>query len=278
MNSPSLQDPRWVNWTERKPESSEYPIFWYRKWASSRVVWRNERPCIFKDEHELFWISEKVAETPIPFDLFQPKLGQYVCAFTPAVPGLPDPFGYNGKWTFWTWCDEVRMRLPNPTHWFPLGPVDEDASILPREPWFPSGEPPKGYRFLGEGELPTAGDRVWIRGDNLFGFVVSPGRSPLPRVKSYDDSYSEDRPWVRPLPGQAAAPAGEPASGLCAPSVSFSVGSSALKHLAPPPSAALTERVLEEKLEPLFDRIQALETKLDRLLAHLGAGSTSSTS
>lgn len=256
---PQPHDPRWKSALANPPRKEDYPIWIDARDYAGTTDGHHIRLWEYDDidhtapwSRRTHWLSDKEARSPIPCDLFNP----------------------NGRCLLWDWAfnmyctDEADGRpleehLPNTfsdyTHWFPCSNFSN--AHQPRPPRFPEGNPPAGYRWLGEGETVREGDAVLCMG--CIRLVV---RLVGYKVGHFDCDY-DDLPYVRPLDKPAAPPIVE-----CR-------GSS--DDLPPPAGLAAFEDSLDElhdKVdvciehdEGINERLAAVERKLDRLLSHLGA-------
>lgn len=268
---PQPHDPRWKNARTNPPGTDDYPI-WVDAIDYAREHGMNPPHCISLQPAEsegtwskgmwsmsTLWISDKEARSPIPCDAYPPVFPAYIFC-----PGYK-PWGWICvRDTFDPYENDWVARA---THWFPLE-EGKRASLVegqPRLPRFPTGEPPAGYRWLGEGETVKEGDQYFSRDlrqvvKGLVGF----------KVGTFDCDY-DALPYFRPLDKPAAPPIAE-----CR-------GSS--DDLPPPAGLAALEDSLDElhdKIDSVsdglggdftnaFERLAAVERKLDRLLSHLGA-------
>lgn len=269
---PQPHDPRWKSALANPPRKEDYPIWidardyagttdghHIRLWEYDDIDHTDPWSCRTR------WLSDKEARSPIPCDRFAPVFPAYV--FCP---------GYR----HWGWIGsrDTTDRVENSwvsrvTHWFPLEKGKRAAlgDEQPRLPRFPEGNPPAGYRWLGEGETVKKGDH----------YFVSEGRhvavSGLVGSSVGDFDCDHDMPYIRPLDKPTAAPTVDPETEKSLR------GSS--DDLPPPAGLSALEDSLDElhdKIDSVsdglggdftnaFERLAAVERKLDRLLSHLGA-------
>ncbi len=264
---PQPHDPRWKSALANPPRKEDYPIWidardyagatdghHIRLWEYDDIGHTDPWSCRTR------WLSDKEARSPIPCDAYPPVFPAYI--FCP---------GY--KHWGWIGTRDTTDRYENSwisrvTHWFPLEKGKRAAlgNEQPRLPRFPEGEPPAGYRWLGEGETVKEGDQYFSQGlrqvvKGLVGY----------KVGTFDCDY-DDVPYFRlPLDKPAAPPIVEcrgssddipPPAGLAALEDSLDELHDKVDDLSPK---------LAGDFENVFERLAAVERKLDRLLSHLGA-------
>ena len=169
--SPSPRDPRFVPFSVRRPVDSDFPVFI-----------RVDDQCTFSAMRDFFdfcpqfntagraWIPQSVATSPIPVDTYPPTGDVWLYDVAGIVRAGE---GWSNERVQWGWAlggnftreSSLARQFPKThldyTHWYPRRP--DDAACPVRAPRFPEGNPPEGFRFLGEGETVRRGDSVWFR-------------------------------------------------------------------------------------------------------------------
>lgn len=265
---PQPHDPRWKSALANPPRKEDYPIWidardyagttdghHIRLWEYDDIDHTDPWSCRTR------WLSDKEARSPIPCDAYPPVFPAYVFC-----PGYKH-WGWIG--TRDTTDHYENSWVSRVTHWFPLEKGKRAAlgDEQPRLPRFPEGNPPAGYRWLGEGETVRKGDAYLSNGRTKMVILLAGYK-----VGQFDCDY-DDLPYIRPLAKPEAAP-------IVDPETEKSLRGSS-DDLPPPAGLAALEDSLDElhdKVdvciehdEGINERLAAVERKLDRLLSHLGA-------